>query len=182
MGLFEHDINNLLWKVLFHKSFHLSHAKIRSTIDCETYDVDMYHRQDGWLEYVVQPRLEDPFPHTIYYKDHVVVVSPTFSSLVNNDGFDFGPKSICDQQPLAFSTPCISRWWWSMQDYINCPGGVIAPLILYSDVTFLSNNGKVTRYPFMLSLGNILWIAILRRRAHVVNVLPVILTSNILSH
>jgi hypothetical protein len=69
-----------------------------------------------------------------------------------------------------------------MQDYINCPGGVIAPLILYSDVTFLSNNGKVTRYPFMLSLGNILWIAILRRRAHVVNVLPVILTSNILSH
>jgi hypothetical protein len=32
-----------------------------------------------------------------------------------------------------------------MQDYINCPGGVIAPLILYSDVTFLSNNGKVTR-------------------------------------
>jgi hypothetical protein len=111
MGLFEHDINNLLWKMLFHKSFHLNQAKIRSTIDCETYDADMYHRQDGWLEYVVQLGLEDPFPHTIYYQDLVTAVSTIFSSPVNNDGFDFGPKSICDQQPPTFSTPCISRWW-----------------------------------------------------------------------
>jgi hypothetical protein len=111
VGLFEHDINNLLWKVLFHKSFHLNQAKIRSTTDCETYDANMYHRQDGWLECVVQLGVEDPFPHIVYYKDHLVAISTTFSSLVNNDGFDFGPKSICDQQPPTFSTLGIGIWW-----------------------------------------------------------------------
>jgi hypothetical protein len=71
----------------------------------------MYHRQDGWLEYVVQPRVEDPFPHIVYYKDLVMVVSTTFYSHVHNDGFDFGPKPIYNQQPPTFSTLGIDRWW-----------------------------------------------------------------------
>jgi hypothetical protein len=42
-----------------------------------------------------------------------------------------------------------------MQKHINCEGEVIAPLIFYNNQTTLSSNGKVTRYPLMLSLGKI---------------------------
>jgi hypothetical protein len=54
----------------------------------------MYQREDCWLEYVVQAEAKDPFPITLYYKDHVVVVSKLFSSLANGEGFDFGPTLI----------------------------------------------------------------------------------------
>jgi hypothetical protein len=74
MGLLECDINNLLQKVLFHKSFQLNQMKVRSTIDCENYDTKMYQREDGWLEYVVQAEEKYPFPITFYYKDPMVVV------------------------------------------------------------------------------------------------------------
>jgi hypothetical protein len=90
MGLLDHNIN-LLWKVLFHKSFHLNQVKVRSTIDYENY---VYQREHGWLEYVVQVEAKDPFPITFYYKDLVVVVSTLFSSLANGEGFDFGPTLI----------------------------------------------------------------------------------------
>jgi hypothetical protein len=53
MGLLEHDINNLLQNVLFHKSFQLSQVKLRSIVDCEIHDANLYQKKDGWLEYVV---------------------------------------------------------------------------------------------------------------------------------
>jgi hypothetical protein len=53
MGLSEHNINNLLQKVLFHKSFHLNQVKVKSATNCENYDAKMYQREDGWLKYVV---------------------------------------------------------------------------------------------------------------------------------
>jgi hypothetical protein len=70
-----------------------------------------------------------------------------------------------------------------MQDYINCLKGVITPLILYSNVTFLSNNGKVTRYPLVLSLGNIACELWSQEKGHMLLVvLPMISTANIPSH
>jgi hypothetical protein len=44
-----------------------------------------------------------------------------------------------------------------MQNVINtqCPGVVVAPLIFYSDQTSLSNYGRVTRYPLVMSIANI---------------------------
>jgi hypothetical protein len=40
----------------------------------------------------------------------------------------------------------------SMKEYIDPLEGFIAPLIFYSDVTSLSNNGKMIDYPLMLFL------------------------------
>ncbi len=44
-----------------------------------------------------------------------------------------------------------------MHNLINtqCPGAVLAPLIFYSDQTSLSNDGRVTGYPLVMSIANI---------------------------
>jgi hypothetical protein len=43
----------------------------------------------------------------------------------------------------------------SLQDHVNSEGAVIAPLILYSDHTSLSKDGKVSGHPLVLNIGNI---------------------------
>jgi hypothetical protein len=44
-----------------------------------------------------------------------------------------------------------------IQNLINtqCPGVVVAPLIFYSDQTSLSNDGRMTGYPLVMSIANI---------------------------
>jgi hypothetical protein len=44
-----------------------------------------------------------------------------------------------------------------MQNLINtqCPGAVVTPLIFYNDQTSLSNDGRVTGYPLVMSITNI---------------------------
>jgi hypothetical protein len=68
--------------------------------------------------------------------------------------------------------------------YIDCHGGVIAPLIFYNDVdSSLSNNGKVNGYFLVLSLGNIACELKSQEKGHMlVPMLPMISTSNISSH
>jgi len=104
---------------------------------------------------VVQPEAKDPFPISLYYKNPIVVLSRFFSSPTNVGGFDLHPKRISGQHQW-YSIPSTSNWWKSMQEYIDCHGGVIAPLIFYNDVnSSLSNNGKVIGYLLVLSLHNI---------------------------
>ena len=38
---------------------------------------------------------------------------------------------------------------------LKCQGSVVAPIILYSDQTSLSNNMKVTGHPLVMSIANI---------------------------
>jgi hypothetical protein len=71
-----------------------------------------------------------------------------------------------------------------MQEYIDCYGGVIGPLIFYNDVnSSLSNNGKVSGYLLVLSLGNIACELKSQEKGHML--LPMLLmisTSNISCH
>jgi hypothetical protein len=70
-----------------------------------------------------------------------------------------------------------------MQKYIDCFGGIIAPSIFYSDVTSLSNNGKVTGYPLVLSLGNVTCELQSEEEDHMLLVmLPMISALSISSH
>ncbi len=68
-----------------------------------------------------------------------------------------------------------------MQEYIDCHGGVIAPLIFYNVVSSsLSNNGKVTSYLLVLSLGNIACELKSQEKGHMLlPMLRMISTSNI---
>lgn len=105
-----------------------------------------------------------------------------FSNPANGEGFDFGPIS-STPQPQEYSVPSSGNWWRCMQNHIACPGAIIAPLIFYSDQTSLSNNGRVSGYPLVLSLGNIACEQRPQPEGHILlAVLPVISATDIPSH
>lgn len=70
-----------------------------------------------------------------------------------------------------------------MQEYINCLGAIIAPLILYCDFTSLSNKSKMISYPLVLSFGNIACELWSQEKGHMLlTIFLVISTLNISSH
>jgi hypothetical protein len=187
MGLSERVITNLFCNVIFHKSFKLEDVKVRSAADCNRYEDGIYVKEDGWLEYGVIEKVGDPYPIHLYYKDPVVALCALFSTPTNGEGFDLGPKSSSSSSSTtikrSYSTPSSGDWWQFKQGYIGCLGGVIAPLILYTDQTSLSNNGRVSGYPLVLSLGNIVCELRPQEEGHMLlAMMPVIPASDLPSH
>lgn len=74
-------------------------------------------------------------------------------------------------------------WWRFMQVHVSYRGSVIASLILYSDQTSLSNNGRVIGYPLIISVGNFAYKLHSRPEEHILlTVLPMISIVDIPSH
>jgi hypothetical protein len=186
MGLSERDITNLFRNVLFHKSFKLEDVTVKSVSDCNNYEDALHRYEDGWLEYKVKEEIGDPYPVCLYYKDPAIALSTLFSAPANGENFDLGPLSAMASSNIAepsYSIPSTCNWWKFMQGHIACEGAVIAPLIFYSDQTSLSNNGRVSGYPLVLSLGNIACELRAQAEGHILlGVMPVIPASDISSH
>ncbi|CAI7836563.1 unnamed protein product, partial [Closterium sp. NIES-53] len=74
----------------------------------------------------------------------------------NAEGFVLKPH--VDIEPATrkrhYSTPESGTWWHEAQDFVG-EDGVVAAIILYSDVTHLSENGHKLAWPVMMTLGNI---------------------------
>jgi hypothetical protein len=71
-----------------------------------------------------------------------------------------------------------------MHNLINtrCPRAVVAPLIFYSDQTFLSNDGKVIGYPLVISIANIACKFFYLDEGHVLLAILPIISSRETSH
>jgi hypothetical protein len=61
MGLLKCDINNLTFKVLFHKSFRLDEVITKYTTNCEIYDVAMYSKEDYNMWHVQMQKIPSQF-------------------------------------------------------------------------------------------------------------------------
>jgi hypothetical protein len=183
-GLSNRDIKNLLNNVLYHKDFELDQVSVRSLKDCVAYDDNIHEEKDKWLEYLVDGKPEDPYPVHLYYKDPVVALTTLFSDTGNLEGFDLGLNEDVELNGV-YSTPSTGEWWKFMRNYYNriCQGSVVAPLILYSDQTTLSNNSRVSGYPLVLTLANVSCELRGEKSSHILlGVLPVISARDLPSH
>ncbi|CAI7751367.1 unnamed protein product, partial [Closterium sp. NIES-54] len=74
----------------------------------------------------------------------------------NAPGFVLKPRVDTDPKTHQrhYTTPETATWWHEAQAHVG-PDVVIAGIILYSDVTHLSNNGRKKAHPVMMSLINI---------------------------
>ncbi|CAI7880514.1 unnamed protein product, partial [Closterium sp. NIES-54] len=74
----------------------------------------------------------------------------------NVEGFVLKPQVDIDPatRKRRYSTPDSGTWWHEAQDFVG-EDGVVAAIILYSDVTHLSENGHKLAWPVMMTLGNI---------------------------
>lgn len=71
-----------------------------------------------------------------------------FSSLSNAKGFVMIPSNVYG----TYTTPDTGLWWKAMQEHVNFPGAVIAPLTIYSDQTSISNDKQVEDGQYILQL------------------------------
>ncbi|CAI5503845.1 unnamed protein product, partial [Closterium sp. Naga37s-1] len=79
-----------------------------------------------------------------------------FGDPANAPGFVLKPRMDTDPETgqRRYSTPETGTWWHNAQDHVG-EGEVVAAIMLYSDVTHLSENGRKLAWPVMMTLGNI---------------------------
>ncbi|CAI5486629.1 unnamed protein product, partial [Closterium sp. Naga37s-1] len=101
----------------------------------------------------------------------------------NAPGFRMGPRRDKDSESghRAYSTAETGTWWQEAQEFIGMDK-IVAALILYSDVTHLSNNGRKKAHPVMMTLGNIAFPKRWGRPGHSLLALLPIPPSNMPSH
>lgn len=63
------DTNVLFKTILFHKSFKLDKVSMKSSTDCKNYKNIHYQENNGWIEYLIGSKLEDPYLIRLYNKD-----------------------------------------------------------------------------------------------------------------
>ncbi|CAM6050719.1 unnamed protein product, partial [Sphagnum compactum] len=155
IGLSNKDINSLVDKVLFHPSFKLEDVSVRFAAQIDRYEQTIFRTEDGWDQYLIHVTEGDSGDRVMYHKDPLEALSSMFSSPSLKEDFQIAPSNGVHQG--VYSTPNTGLWWLQMQNLINtqCPGAVVAQLIFYSDQTSLSNDGRVTGYPLVMSIANI---------------------------
>ncbi|CAI5513841.1 unnamed protein product, partial [Closterium sp. Naga37s-1] len=69
-------------------------------------------------------------------------------------GFIIEPKEWKVEGERRYSTPGNTDWMLKAWDRVRNVGAIVLAIILYSDQTNLSNNGRQSAHPFVLSFGN----------------------------
>ncbi|KAJ7690245.1 hypothetical protein B0H17DRAFT_1201811 [Mycena rosella] len=94
----------------------------------------------------------------MWWRDPVECIRELIGNLMFRDAMRFGPEELFadkDGQIPVFSEMWTGEWWKEIQKRLP-PGATIAPLILSSDKTMLSNfRGDNSAWPVYLSIGNI---------------------------
>ncbi|CAM6089392.1 unnamed protein product [Calypogeia fissa] len=151
MGLSNHDVR-ALFGVLFTPKFNLSQVNVRTVKDLQRYKKSLIGSEgSGWRRHVLRQANATNPGLTLEYQNPLQVLAQLFSNKKNAEGFELHSKPLQIDE-VQYTTPASGKWWKSMQ---SCPGGVIAPIILYSDQTSLSNNRQTQGYPLMMTIANI---------------------------
>ncbi|CAI7922206.1 unnamed protein product [Closterium sp. NIES-54] len=122
-------------------------------------------------------------PQVMLHRDPLRALADMFRHKHNAPGFRMGPRRDKDSESghRAYSTAETGTWWQEAQEFIGMDK-IVAALILYSDVTHLSNNGRKKAHPVVMTLGNIAFPKRWGRPGHSLLALLPIPPSNMPSH
>lgn len=93
----------------------------------------------------------------LLHRNPLRVLEDLFSSPKNKEEFALHSSIATEGSERLYTTLQSAEWWREMDQEIEstCRGGVIAPIILYSDQTALSHNKRTQGWPLVMTLGNI---------------------------
>ncbi|CAI7880769.1 unnamed protein product [Closterium sp. NIES-53] len=154
-GMAEVDINRIL-QLLMHPE--LAEAVLSKFTNCrelECFEIEeLTGLGRGWS--VATFKLADFDDQLMFFRDPAQALADMFGHPDNVEGFVLKPQVDIDPatRKRRYSTPDSGTWWHEAQDFVG-EDGVVAAIILYSDVTHLSENGHKLAWPVMMTLGNI---------------------------
>ncbi|KAJ6489418.1 hypothetical protein DFH09DRAFT_856707, partial [Mycena vulgaris] len=94
----------------------------------------------------------------LWWRDPVEGVQELMGNPAFRDAMRYAPEKLYSDQPgttEVVNEMWTAKWWWEIQKRLP-PGATVAPLILSSDKTMLSNfRGDNSAWPVYLTIGNI---------------------------
>ncbi len=96
-------------KVLFHPSFKLEDASVRSIAQIDRYEQIIFRIEDGWDQYLIHVIEGDSRDRVMYHKDPLEALSSMFSSPSFKKDFQIAPSNGIHQG--VYSTPNTGLWW-----------------------------------------------------------------------
>ncbi|KAJ7429562.1 hypothetical protein B0H11DRAFT_1944597 [Mycena galericulata] len=92
----------------------------------------------------------------LWWRDPVECVAELMGNPTFRDAMRYAPEKLyVDEETEVVNEMWTASWWWEIQKRLP-PGATVAPLILSSDKTMLSNfRGDNSAWPVYLTIGNI---------------------------
>ncbi|CAI5459336.1 unnamed protein product [Closterium sp. Yama58-4] len=155
MGMAEIDINGLLQLVVEPGLAPLVISEIRNCKDLERFEMErLVGLNRGWS--VATFEIEGHPPQRLLFQNSAQAFAELFGHTNNAPGFKL--KARVDEDPdrgeRRYTTPETGTWWNDAQEHFGW-SEVVGGIILYSDVTHMSNNGRKKAWPLMMTLANI---------------------------
>ncbi|CAI5458140.1 unnamed protein product [Closterium sp. Yama58-4] len=155
MGMAEIDINGLLQLVVEPGLAPLVISEIRNCKDLERFEMErLVGLNRGWS--VATFEIEGHPPNRLLFQNSAQAFAELFGHTNNAPGFKL--KARVDEDPdtgeRRYTTPETGTWWNDAQEHFGW-SEVVGGIILYSDVTHMSNNGRKKAWPLMMTLANI---------------------------
>ncbi|GAQ89262.1 hypothetical protein KFL_005040060 [Klebsormidium nitens] len=155
VGLSEQDTRSLM-NLLFFQDLDASKVKARTPAALKKFEERvLFKESDGWVS-IDLSKEGDPYPIILRMRDPEEALKEMLSNSANSTGLADRPQDSKGNRTV--SSPDTATFWEQAQEYINRTGhagAVIAPLIMNSDVTTLSNDMSVLGWPFALTSANI---------------------------
>ncbi|CAI5477905.1 unnamed protein product [Closterium sp. Yama58-4] len=169
MGMAEVDINGLLQLVVEPGLAPLVISELRNCKDLERFEMErLAGLNREWsvatfeIDVILVLTVHPPSPPLT-----MPLLSPAFATVHQafaemfghpNNAPGFKLKARVDEDPDAggrcYTTPETGTWWNDAQEHFGW-SEVVGGIILYSDVTHMSNNGRKKAWPLMMTLANI---------------------------
>ncbi|CAO3588828.1 unnamed protein product [Absidia cylindrospora] len=95
-------------------------------------------------------------PISLTYRNIHTLTEHIFSSPHLQDNMILTPSKATRNNESVIDDINTANWWWSMQyEVLNDADIVIIPLMLSSDATLVSGNGRQRAWPMYLTIGNV---------------------------
>ncbi|CAI7854139.1 unnamed protein product, partial [Closterium sp. NIES-53] len=155
MGMAEVDINGLLQLVVEPGLAPLVISELRNFKDLERFEMErLAGLNRGWS--VATFEIDGHPPQRLLFQNSAQAFAEMFGHPNNAPGFKL--KARVDEDPDAgsrrYTTPETGTWWNDAQEHFGW-SEVVGGIILYSDVTHMSINGRKKAWPLMMTLANI---------------------------
>lgn len=158
-GLSQKDMNKLL-RLLHHPKFDAKKIKVHSAAEVCKYEESLKDERGDqlWNELELRPQSESAPAICLMHRNALHLLESLYSSPKN--GENFAIHASLNQEHgtnRSYSSLQSGDWWTEVQEDVQskCEGGVVAPIILYSDQTSLANNRQTQGWPLVITLGNI---------------------------
>ncbi|CAI5464743.1 unnamed protein product [Closterium sp. Yama58-4] len=154
MGMAEIDINGLLQLVVEPGLAPLVISEIRNCKDLGRFEMErLVGLNRGWS--VATFEIDGHPPQRLLFQNSAHTFAELFGHTNNAPGFKL--KARLDEDPdtgeRRYNTPETGIWWNDAQEHFGW-SEVVGRIILYSDVTHMSNNGRKKAWPLMMTLAN----------------------------